>query len=93
MTGSSTAPIVIPIVAVLCLAIWLGLVCYADAHPRWKSQRTKQTGEPGTTGSTEAVEHGEQRKAIATSQDGSRTAVPGTDEPAKAMKAPSHRAA
>jgi hypothetical protein len=36
MTGSSLAPVIIPIVTVLAMAVWLGLVFYAAAHPRWK---------------------------------------------------------
>jgi len=33
MTGSSLAPVVIPIVAVVVLAVWLTMVYWADAHP------------------------------------------------------------
>jgi hypothetical protein len=33
MTGSSIDFIVIPIVAVICLAVWLIMVYYADSHP------------------------------------------------------------
>jgi hypothetical protein len=36
MTGSSLVPVIVPIVAVLAMAVWLGLVFYAAAHPRWK---------------------------------------------------------
>lgn len=36
MTGSSLVPVIVPIVAVLAMAAWLGLVFYAAAHPRWK---------------------------------------------------------
>ncbi len=36
MTGSSLVPVIVPIVAVLGMAVWLGLVFYAAAHPRWK---------------------------------------------------------
>jgi hypothetical protein len=43
MTGSSLAPYIIPIVAIICLAVFLGIVYYADSHPEWK--RTGQ--EPG----------------------------------------------
>jgi hypothetical protein len=34
MTGSSLAPIVVPIVAVITLAWWLIMVFYADSHPQ-----------------------------------------------------------
>jgi len=37
MTGSSLAPVIIPIVVTISLAAWLLMVYYADNHPRWKS--------------------------------------------------------
>jgi hypothetical protein len=43
MTGSSLAPFIIPIVAMICLAALLIAVYYADSHPEWKSARQ----EPG----------------------------------------------
>lgn len=33
MTGSSLAPIVIPIVVMISLAVWLIMVFHAEAHP------------------------------------------------------------
>jgi hypothetical protein len=39
MTGSSLVPIVTPIVALITLAFWLGLIYWADAHPGWKASR------------------------------------------------------
>ena len=36
MTGSSLAPYIIPIVAMICLAALLIAVYYADSHPEWK---------------------------------------------------------
>lgn len=39
MTGSTLAVILIPIVAVLSLACWLGLVYYAAAHPGNRARR------------------------------------------------------
>jgi hypothetical protein len=36
MDGSSASLIAIPIVVTLSLALWLILVAYAAAHPRWK---------------------------------------------------------
>jgi hypothetical protein len=39
MTGSNLALIVVPIVMVSALALWLGLVMYAGAHPEWKAHR------------------------------------------------------
>jgi hypothetical protein len=39
MTGSSLAPVIIPIVVSISLAAWLIIVYYADSHPEWKSAR------------------------------------------------------
>jgi len=36
MTGSLLAHVIVPVVAVLALAVWLAMVFYADAHPHWK---------------------------------------------------------
>ena len=35
MSGSTEAAIVIPIVAFVMLFTWLGMVFWADSHPRW----------------------------------------------------------
>jgi len=54
MTGSTQAQFIIPIVAVVVLFSWLGLVFWADSHPYWKGQRppgqqvTGQDVAPGT---------------------------------------------
>jgi len=40
MTGSSLAPIVIPIVAMVSLAAWITMIFYANRHPFW-GDRTK----------------------------------------------------
>jgi hypothetical protein len=45
MTGSSLAPFIVPIVAMISLAFLVGIVYYADSHPEWK--RSGQ--EPGHT--------------------------------------------
>ena len=37
MTGSFLVPIITPIVALITLATWLGIVYWADAHPGWKA--------------------------------------------------------
>jgi hypothetical protein len=39
MTGSSLAPVIIPIVVSISLAAWLIMVYYAASHPGWKSAR------------------------------------------------------
>ena len=40
MTGSSLAPIVIPIVVTISLAAWIFMVYYAGSHPSWRGQAT-----------------------------------------------------
>jgi hypothetical protein len=42
MTGSFLVPIITPIVAILLLACWLGMVFWADGHPQWKTHRAAQ---------------------------------------------------
>jgi hypothetical protein len=39
MTGSSLAPVIIPIVVSISLAAWLIIVYYAASHPEWESAR------------------------------------------------------
>jgi hypothetical protein len=40
MTGSFLVPIIVPIVAFIALATWLGMVFWAEAHPEWKARAT-----------------------------------------------------
>jgi hypothetical protein len=40
MTGSSLAPIVIPIVVMFSLAAWIVMVFYAASHPQWRDRST-----------------------------------------------------
>jgi hypothetical protein len=42
MTGSSLVPIITPIVALITLAFWLGIVYWADAHPGWKAGTSRR---------------------------------------------------
>jgi hypothetical protein len=35
MDGSGLSLIVVPVVAVICLAVWLIMVFYADSRPQW----------------------------------------------------------
>ena len=37
MAGSGLSLIVIPIVAMISLAVWLIMVYYGDSHPLWKA--------------------------------------------------------
>jgi hypothetical protein len=46
MTGSFLVPIVVPIVAFITLAGWLGIVYRADAHPGWKARGPADPPEP-----------------------------------------------
>lgn len=53
MTGSNAAAIVTPIVAMISLAFWLGLVFYAGSHPFWRGQQPPRreldsSRQPGT---------------------------------------------
>ncbi len=41
MTGSSWAPIVIPVVAMIALAVWLAMVLHADSHPQHGGQAVR----------------------------------------------------
>jgi hypothetical protein len=38
MPGSFLVPIITPIVALIAMGTWLGIVYWADAHPGWKSR-------------------------------------------------------
>ena len=63
MTGSFLVPIIVPIVAVLALAFWLGLVYRANAHPGWKAHAeapgSAVTGLPPRTGEPAGHQGGE----------------------------------
>jgi len=57
MIGSdpTLVAVVVPIVALLALAFWLGLVFYAGSHPFWRhhqaaNQQQQQLASPGRTG-------------------------------------------
>jgi hypothetical protein len=61
MSGSSLIPIVVPITAFLTMAVWLGMVFYAAAHPGYP-RRAKQRNASGTAAAideTAGVEHHE----------------------------------
>ena len=46
MDGTTVDYVVIPIVAVICLATWLATVYWADAHPRKSPRTAAMTAEP-----------------------------------------------
>jgi hypothetical protein len=69
MTGSSLAPIVIPIVVAISLAAWIFMVYHADSHPYWRGQATAP--EQPRTGVSEAADQRPglpQRKATSIQQ-------------------------
>jgi hypothetical protein len=45
MTGSSLAPIIIPIVVSASLAAWLVMVYHAASHPQWNTSRARRHAE------------------------------------------------
>ncbi len=46
MSGSSYIPIVVPIVAFIAMACWLGLVFYADSHPGYGRRKSREPSRP-----------------------------------------------
>jgi hypothetical protein len=50
MDGSSLDLMIIPIVAVISLAVWLIAVAYAASHPQWKKDVTAGAGAAELTG-------------------------------------------
>ena len=42
MTGSSLVLIITPIVAIIFLACWLGMIFWAEGHPQWRTHRAAQ---------------------------------------------------
>jgi hypothetical protein len=42
MSGSTEAQFVIPIVALCVLFFWIGMVFWADSHPRWGNSEPGQ---------------------------------------------------
>lgn len=91
MTGSSLAPIVIPIVVACTLAVWLGLVFHADARPGWKAHRAALDGSAGdmrlVTGPDES------KDGMTAAQGGPATADHGPDETVRPAQAPPPRRA
>jgi hypothetical protein len=50
MDGSGLSLIVVPIVAVICLAAWLIMVFYADSHPQWGRATGRSSGRAAPAG-------------------------------------------
>jgi hypothetical protein len=59
MTGSFLVLIITPIVAIIALAFWLGMVYWADAHPGWKAHATAPGPEITGVSPPAAAEPGE----------------------------------
>lgn len=51
MDGTTVDYVVIPIVAVICLATWLATVYWADAHPPKSPRTAAMTAEPDAAAS------------------------------------------
>jgi len=71
MTGSSLAPIIIPIVVTPALAIWLAMVYYAGRNPLWGARKaavTQQAVSPRPQPSTRAPQPGTLARPHATAR-------------------------
>ncbi len=55
MTGSSYIPIVVPIVAFVTMALWLGLVFYAAGHPGYRQRSSRRGTGTGASARNEAA--------------------------------------
>jgi hypothetical protein len=69
MTGSSLAPIIIPIVVSISLAAWLIMVYYAASHPEWKNARPAPAEADPAPGPEAAGTPGEQPELPAAESD------------------------
>jgi len=95
MTGSSLAPIIIPIVAMIALSGWLAMVYYANAHPEWKAHRAAPN--PVSTDTTVRADDRKQVTRLdvtAAARRDQDTAEPGVDAGSgRAASPPPRRAA
>jgi hypothetical protein len=48
VTGSSYVALVVPIMAFTAMAFWLGLVFYADSHPRYGGRQSSKRPSPAS---------------------------------------------
>ena len=66
MTGSSYVPIIVPIVAFLAMALWLGLIFYADSHPGYSRRKPQPVDDLVTaeTSDTASAADGPERHAL-----------------------------
>jgi len=96
MTGSNLVAVIVPIVAVLAMGVWLGLVFYAAAHPRWKRYDVLAGSTPGAvSGGTGAPALPAQRDlaAVTGRQSGTAEGAPAQAGEARPPAAPPRRAA
>lgn len=94
MTGSSMAPVIIPIVVASALAVWLGLVFYADARPGWKAHRAALGRSAGDTKpSVGARGPTERQDVMVAARGGPAAADPGPHETGPPVPAPPPRRA
>ena len=56
MTGSAYLPIVVPIVAFVAMACWLGMVFYANSHPGYRTPKPRGSKAGSATERAEAGE-------------------------------------
>jgi hypothetical protein len=78
MTGSSLAPVVVPIVVTIALALWLGIVFYAAGHPEWKAHATRTLRVTGAEGQPETPGQAPRQQAVAAAAHGMDALEPGT---------------
>ena len=95
MTGSSLAPVIVPIVAVLALFAWLGLVFYAAAHPEWKRHGVPAGSAGADSGSPGAPALPAERNlaALTGRESGAADGAPARVGQARPPAAPPRRAA
>ena len=96
MTGSSLVPVIVPIVAVLAMAVWLGLVFYASAHPRWKRYNVLAESAPGAVSAgpgAPALPAQRDLAAVTGRESGAEEGAPAQAGEARPPAAPPRRAA
>jgi hypothetical protein len=78
MDGTTADYIVIPIVAIICLAVWLATIYWADAHPRKGPSAVagQARAARATAGQVKQVTVPRQPTALAGDQDRERGQVP-----------------
>lgn len=65
MTGSSYVPVVVPVIAFVAMAFWLGLIFYADAHPGYRHRKPQPVDDIAGPDAAGSVAAGAGREAVA----------------------------